>query len=684
MKATDGVSGSGLPPKKLREDHGTSGNVGASTGGKSLAAIQELFEQSTLNVEVNVTAAATMPFVTSFVTPMPEREEGGRTDSVTVPNLRTQRATERFVVLSDSSHHSSTNVADDEVTSIVRSSMLPPHVLTAAIATTIVTDAISAPVPGGGTEPVLHNIFRDSASTGEANQDVVGPSHLAGTELSTNSFFVSQDVDSKTFHQTYIPKWNVTNDSALDDLNICRGVIDHLATPALFSQLYIMDYEQLFVEFNVGVTCQTSLSSKVRLRLEHELRGRKKIEDKCAMQAGWLKERDAEIANLKAQLSLKEDEAAEAIRLCGQIAVVETAKAARASDLESLKERNADLEGHVAALEFAALSCDELSIKASFLEFEKDKLVDQLSKLEDICSELRDEVSSYKLFKEQIEAVQDVQVKVLSDRVAELDANLMGMALHLYEEFYPHFLTTIAGRRWILSRGLRLVVIKCLQSPKYLAALGGAIGHAIDKGMQGGLTAGIDHGKAGRGLTDVAAYDPSAEANYLSAVSALRDVNFPLLAQLESHKDANIVDIMGLLHLEGPAAETPEASHLQPSPHQLMLPIHRLADQVVIGETSLSFSLDVANARVQRLKGNDASKRLSISDALVPLIKPLSVENLVGEASTSGVPVTATTTALSTTFIQASTVPPVSVVDHEASGAGPFTKGVIESSRARA
>ncbi|GJX64891.1 hypothetical protein Tco_0299234, partial [Tanacetum coccineum] len=488
MKATDGASGSGLPPKKLREDHGTSGDVGASTGGKSLAAIQELFEQSTLNVEVSVTAAATVPFVTSSMTPTPEREEGGRTDSVTGPNLRIQRATERFVVLSDSSHHSSTNAADDEVTSIFRSSMLPPHVLIAAIATTIVTNAISASVPEG-------------------------------------------DVDSKTFHQTYIPKWNVTNDSALDDLDICRGVIDHLAPPALFFQLYSMDYEQLFVEFNVGAACQTSLGSEVRLRLEHELRGRKKIKDKCAMQAGWLKERNAEIANLKAQLSLKQDEAAEAIRLRGQIAIVETAKAARASDLESLKERNADLEGHVVALEFASVTkdfeltssnthivkltqnlsnlqlfCDELSIKASSLEFEKDKLVDQLSKLEGTCSELRDEVSSYKLFKEHIEAVQDVQVKVLSDRVAELDVNLMGMALHLYEEFYPRFLTTIAR----------------------------AIGRAIDKGMSGGLTAGIDHGKAGMGLTDVAAYDPSAEANYLSAVSALRDVNFPLLAQLES------------------------------------------------------------------------------------------------------------------------------------------------------
>ncbi|GKA23903.1 hypothetical protein Tco_0709936 [Tanacetum coccineum] len=622
-KAADGASGFGLPPKKLREDHGTFGDVGASTDGNYLVAIQELFEQSTLNVEVGVTAAATVPFVTSSVTPTLERKEGGRTNSVTGPNLRTQRAAERFVVLSYSSRHSSTNVADDEVTSIVRSSMLPPLVLTAAIATTIIADATSAPVPGGGSKPVLHSIFRDSAFTGEANKDVAGPSYPARTELSTDSFCVSQDVDSETFHQTYIPKWNVTNDSALDDPDICRRVIDHLAPAAFF------------------------LNS-----------------------AGWLKERDAERANLKAQLSLKEAEAAEAIRLRGQIATVEAAEAARASELEGLKERNATLEGQVAALESTAvtkdselassnthiakltqdlsnlqLSCDELGIKASYLEFEKDKLVDQVSKLEGTCSELRDEVSGYKLFKEQIEAVQDVQVKVLSDRVAELDANLIRMALHLDEEFYHRYLTTIDGRRRILSRGLRLVVMKCLQSPEYLAALGGAIGHSIDKSMQVGLAAGIDHEKAKRDLTNFAAYDPSAEANYMSDVSALR-----------------------------PAVETPKAIQLQPSPKQLMLPIYRLEDQVVIGETSLSFSLDVANARVQRLKRNDASQQLSIFDALVPLIEPLSAKNLVGEASTSGVSATATTTVLSTTFIQASTVPLVPTTDHEVSDVGSSTK----------
>ncbi|GJR32150.1 hypothetical protein Tco_1108382 [Tanacetum coccineum] len=109
-----GACGSDHPPKKLREDHGTSGDAGASTGRKSFAAHLGLLERSTLAVKVGVTAAATVPFVTYFVTPMPEREGGGNTDSVFGPNLHTQRPSERFVISSDSSYHYSTNVADAE------------------------------------------------------------------------------------------------------------------------------------------------------------------------------------------------------------------------------------------------------------------------------------------------------------------------------------------------------------------------------------------------------------------------------------------------------------------------------------------------------------------------------------------------------------------------------------------
>ncbi|GKC48565.1 hypothetical protein Tco_1071310 [Tanacetum coccineum] len=585
-KAAGGASDSSLPPKKLWADYGTSG-VGASTGEKSVAALQSLLEGSTLVVEVGVTATATVPCITSSVTPTPERGVDGPAESISRIGLRTRHPAERFMISLDSSHDSNANAADDKVFSVIRSLILDPLIMTTTAATMVVIVITVIPVPRAGNELVYPTPFADFASIGDVNPDIAGPSHPAGTELSSDTFSMILDMDTDGLQLTYVPKWTVINDSSLDDPDIFRSVVDHLTPPMLFSQLCIMDYDQLLAEFNVGAARQTCLGSK---------------------------ERDAEIASLKAKLSLKEVEAAEAIRLCGKIATVEAAEAAWASELDGLKERNATLEGQ--------LSCEELSIKVASLESNKDKLIDQVSTLKSTCSRLRDEVMGYKLFKKQIKAVQDEQVKVLSDKVVGLDKDLIEMALHLDEEFYPRYLTTIAGRRWILSRGLRQVVMKCLQLPGYLAALREAIGRAIDNDIHDGLAA----------------------ANYVAAMNALR-----------------------------PAAETLDASQLQPSPDQLMLPIHRLEDQVVIGETSLSFSLDLAHDRVQRLRGNTASRRLSISDALVPLIGALSAENLVGEASTFGVLATSTTTALSTTFVQASTVPLVLMVDHEVSGAGPAT-----------
>ncbi|GJT93220.1 hypothetical protein Tco_1082065 [Tanacetum coccineum] len=68
-----------------------------------------------------------------------------------------------------------------------------------------------------------------------------------------------------------------------------------------------------------------------------------------------------------------------------------------------------------------------------------------------------------------------------------------------------------------------------------------------------------------RGLSEIAAYDTSMEGKYVFAVLALRNLEFNLLPQLELQKDASIADIMSLLHLEGPSAESSEGIRLQPS-----------------------------------------------------------------------------------------------------------------------
>ncbi|GJS56930.1 hypothetical protein Tco_0651714 [Tanacetum coccineum] len=233
-KTVDGASGSGHSLQEVK--------VRTCTTGKSLAALQDLLDKSTLATEIGVTAAATVPFVTSSVTPTPEHEGGGHADSVSTTNLRTKRPAERFLISSDTPHDSSANVADDKVFLVVRSIVPDPVVQTTTIATTVVAGT-SILFPRGGNEPARASIFGDFTSAGTVGPDVAGPSQPADTDPTTDSFYVSMDMDSETLHQTCVPKWDVFNESALDESNVCRSLVDQLAPPVFFSQLRAIEYD---------------------------------------------------------------------------------------------------------------------------------------------------------------------------------------------------------------------------------------------------------------------------------------------------------------------------------------------------------------------------------------------------------------------------------------------------------
>ncbi|GKF48742.1 hypothetical protein Tco_0141993, partial [Tanacetum coccineum] len=226
------------------------------------------------------------------------------------------------------------------------------------------------------------------------------------------------------------------------------------------------------------------------------------------------------------------------------------------------------------------------------------------------------------------------RMKIISDKLEKLDTDLMEMALYLEEKFYPHLLTIIVGRRWLLTHGMELAIIKCLHSPEYLSDLGEAVRKAIEKGMQDGLAARITHGPEGRVLTDVAAYNPFAEADYISALQQLRSVNFSLLAELKSNKDASVETIMKILRLEESLAERLGLTGSQPHVDRLMVPIHHSPDQHGVGASALSLSLDVSSSRVRRIKENIAHHRSALRDIFVPLSEPLSITALTGMEGT--------------------------------------------------
>ncbi|GJT30704.1 hypothetical protein Tco_0910979 [Tanacetum coccineum] len=185
--------------------------------------------------------------------------------------------------------------------------------------------------------------------------------------------------------------------------------------------------------------------------------------------------------------------------------------------------------------------------------------------------------------------------------------------------------------------------------------------------MQEGLSAGITHGIEGRNLTDIAAYNPSAEADYLVALHHLQSVNFSLLAELKSNKDASIETIMNLLRLEDHLGDRLGLTASQPRADQLMVPIHHSLDHHVIGASALSLSLDVSNFRVQKIKENLFNRVSALRNIFIPLSEPLFVTALTSTEGTSAVVaiLAGTTTALSVTFASASVIRPISTYDYE-------------------
>nr|GEU34433.1 transposase (putative), gypsy type [Tanacetum cinerariifolium] len=484
------------------------GDYGASSeaviSGKSSSALRELLASSLLNVEVGVTAMPTLPMVTSLVSATPEHESGAPADSITGLNVRTIGSSKRFVIFSDSSHHSSTRASEAEGDSIIGSDVVPP-VMTEAVVTSHAVDIPLVLEMGVKvTSPVRASLFQDSDSTKTVKADTAGPFYFARQDL----LMGSRELNYETLHQVFVSQCNILNDSLLDDYDVSREFVDHLAPSALFSQIRKMDYHH----------CSQSLIE------------RKRLESECEKQDDLLNVRDAKIESLKARLLLKETEVAEAIHLRARVSASEVTEKRHASKIDALKQKNVS------------------------------------------------ERWSY-------------------ESGGQVRCRSWEMACHLEEKLYPHLLTTISGQRWLLTHGLKLVLVKCLNSSEYLTALEVAISRSIEKGMQDGLAAGIDHGREGRSRTDV------------------------------SHKDVSVKDIMNLLHLEDPFVDAPGMGDLQPD-----------------------------------IEANIAAERSALLDVWTPLYEPLSIQNMIGEASTFA---SVTTTTLSTTFASASSIPPITVDDYE-------------------
>ncbi|GKB16353.1 hypothetical protein Tco_0850276, partial [Tanacetum coccineum] len=86
-----------------------------------------------------------------------------------------------------------------------------------------------------------------------------GPSQLQESKGSDDSFYELATFDPFEAKRCHVHRWNITNDSLLDDGFSCRTLVDHVAPPTFFSSLCSMDCDQLYTEFNVGEAWGISL-----------------------------------------------------------------------------------------------------------------------------------------------------------------------------------------------------------------------------------------------------------------------------------------------------------------------------------------------------------------------------------------------------------------------------------------
>nr|GEX38222.1 transposase (putative), gypsy type [Tanacetum cinerariifolium] len=189
---------------------------------------------------------------------------------------------------------------------------------------------------------------------------------------------------------------------------------------------------------------------------------------------------------------------------------------------------------------------------------------------------LQEQVSGDEKLKAAFEEFKQYEDSRVEQRCVEMDARLDALSIDFDEELYPHMLTAIVGRRWMIEHGLRLAVMKCGESLNLRQAFADVVSARITKGMSEGLRHGVEHGQAQLNLESIEAYDLEAKAKYIVVLQALKDLKYPLVDQLEGLKDAPMDVIMAALYLESDTGDdAPQrVRYLRLSSSQLTIPVY--------------------------------------------------------------------------------------------------------------
>ncbi|GJT84762.1 hypothetical protein Tco_1066479, partial [Tanacetum coccineum] len=252
-------------------------------------------------------------------------------------------------------------------------------------------------------------------------QDVIQSSKEAGgagnqdSENSTPSPSITGSPGS-----IYQPGWGVPNDCRLDTPEACQDVVDHIAPPGYFSELRHMPNDEFLSQYNINLAKQVAMGSQVARR-----------DQRIATREKHIKDLEAQ---LEAEINMK--------------------KVAEVKNSEVTKELK------------------DLRMCFSGLEVGNDQLSQQVSMLQARVIGEERIMADFEVFKKH----EDERVNA---RCVEMDAWLDAMSIDFDEELYPHMLTAIASRRWVIGHRLRLAVMKCVESTELRQAFANVVSTGI-------------------------------------------------------------------------------------------------------------------------------------------------------------------------------------------------------------
>nr|GFA43009.1 hypothetical protein [Tanacetum cinerariifolium] len=187
-------------------------------------------------------------------------------------------------------------------------------------------------------------------------------------------------------------------------------------------------------------------------------------------------------------------------------------------NLETLLEAETDMKKTVESKNVElGKELENLRVLFSYLQVSNDRLSQQVSTLQA-------QVTGKEKLKAAFEEFKQYEDNRVEKRYTEIDVRLNALSIEFDKELYPHMLTAIAGRRWVIGHGLRLAVMKSDE------------------------------------LTELR-----------------QDLKYPMVDQLESLKDAPIDVIMASLHLKSDTRDdAPQwIGELHPSSSQLKISVYQ-------------------------------------------------------------------------------------------------------------